>query len=269
MKLKIFILGVLALCGMSVSAAENYFRPGTVWTIIVFNDAIPAQYIIYNTILDEITFEGEKVLPFASYSDDEPEPKVVRYLSTEGDKVYWRSTNPEYTNWYLLYDFGLKVGDEVVAYSNNSDSSGQKVTPFTLKCLRYDYYFNDNPLEGPLMRLQVLKYGDSDHSSDENFQGDWIIGMGFAGGPGNMMTPFLWGWDGGSVYILCVESPKGNVVYGEPVAGINVVSDSESSQPAIKGVYNLQGIRVADTTENLPAGLYIVNGKKQVVGNER
>lgn len=268
MKLKIFILGVLALCGMSVSAAENYFRPGTVWTIIVSDGLFPRSYIMYNAVLDEVTFEGEKVLPFVRYTDEDPTPIVERYLRTEGDKVYWRSTNPKYPNWYLLYDFGLMVGDETIVYNENNSYRGI-VTPVALKCLRYDYYFNDNPLEGPLMRLQVLKYGDRDCSSNEHCQGDWIIGMGFAGGPGNMMTPFLWGWDGGSVYILCVESPKGNVVYGEPVAGINVVSDSESSQPAIKGVYNLQGIRVADTTENLPAGLYIVNGKKQVVGNER
>ena len=31
------------------------------------------------------------------------------------------------------------------------------------------------------------------------------------------------------------------------------------------GVYNLNGQKVADTTENLPAGMYIVNGKKMYV----
>ena len=33
----------------------------------------------------------------------------------------------------------------------------------------------------------------------------------------------------------------------------------------IGGVYNLNGQKVADTTRNLPAGIYIVNGRKVVV----
>ena len=31
------------------------------------------------------------------------------------------------------------------------------------------------------------------------------------------------------------------------------------------GVYNLQGQRVGNTTEGLPSGIYIVNGRKHVV----
>ena len=34
---------------------------------------------------------------------------------------------------------------------------------------------------------------------------------------------------------------------------------------AKKGVFNLQGIKVADSAEGLPAGIYIINGKKSVV----
>lgn len=41
--------------------------------------------------------------------------------------------------------------------------------------------------------------------------------------------------------------------------------NAESSLPFIPGVYNLQGIKVGDTTDGLPAGLYIVNGKKTFV----
>ena len=38
-----------------------------------------------------------------------------------------------------------------------------------------------------------------------------------------------------------------------------------NANKAPEGVYNLMGVKVADTTENLPAGIYIVNGKKVVV----
>ncbi len=42
----------------------------------------------------------------------------------------------------------------------------------------------------------------------------------------------------------------------------NISADSEAV-PA--GVYNLQGIRVASSLENLPAGVYITGGKKVLV----
>ncbi len=54
--------------------------------------------------------------------------------------------------------------------------------------------------------------------------------------------------------------------------GAYTISTSETSVESIFGdevietaVFNLQGIKVADTTENLPAGLYIVAGKKVLV----
>lgn len=45
------------------------------------------------------------------------------------------------------------------------------------------------------------------------------------------------------------------------VSGIDTIS----SDNVPEGVYNLMGVKVADTLENLPAGIYIVNGKKVIV----
>lgn len=272
-QIRLLIMAIFSMIVLTVSAAENYFRPGTVWTVEVDNDAIPADYIIYNTILDEVTFEGENVLPFAQYSDESPEPEILRYLRTDGDKVYWRSTNPDYPDWYLLYDFGLKECDEVVVYQRNTQIDPENkekiietVYPATLKCLRQNYYINDNPLKGPMMRLQLMSYKDNDeYEDDSQCQGNWIIGMGYSGGSGDILSPWEYGWVGGGTTTICVESPKGNIVYGQPpVTGIKVISNNELSESA-SGVFNFQGIRVADSAENLPTGLYIVNGKKVIV----
>ena len=46
-------------------------------------------------------------------------------------------------------------------------------------------------------------------------------------------------------------------------SGIDMI-ESEAGANA-KAVYNLQGVKVADSLENLPAGLYITNGKKVIV----
>ena len=53
---------------------------------------------------------------------------------------------------------------------------------------------------------------------------------------------------------------------GEPVNGIKDVEAANSQRPTANGpYYNLQGLRMqTSTTDELPAGLYIINGKKVV-----
>lgn len=221
--------------------------------------------ITYYTILPETTFQGEKVLPFATFTDDEPEPIIRRCLRTEGEKVFMRSIQLENPDWYLLYDFGLKVGDEVVVYDfqtkiNNDGERVDMATPARLKCLERDFYLNDEENSAPLMRLQCLEQDGHDYSQLTDSQGDWIIGMGYLKGSGNLLAPCCRGWDGAGSRTICVESPDGNVVFGKPVAGMKSVSETSSSN--VDGVYNLQGVRVSDSSANLPRGLYVSNGKK-------
>ena len=40
---------------------------------------------------------------------------------------------------------------------------------------------------------------------------------------------------------------------------------TSEDKPAQEGVYTLTGIKVKDSTDNLPSGIYIINGKKQVI----
>ena len=50
------------------------------------------------------------------------------------------------------------------------------------------------------------------------------------------------------------------------VDGISLREDAESlTQPTVAGIYDLQGVKRAQSLENLPKGVYIVNGKKYVV----
>lgn len=256
---------------LSVSAMENYFRPGTVWTTskMAYSSELPIYFVnTYYTILPVTDFQGEKILPFASYTEEDQKPKIVRYLRTEGDKVFMRRIEPEYPDWYLLYDFGLEVGDEVDIYDFilKIDENGERIEtaiPIRLKCLKRDFYLNDDETSAPLMRLQCLERDGDDYSQLTECQGDWIIGMGYLKGSGNLLYPWCWGWDGTSSRTICVESPKGNVVFGEPVAGVKSVS--ETANTATEGIYKLQGVRVADSTDNLPVGLYISKGKKIAV----
>lgn len=264
MKLRIFIAAALMVCGATVSGAENYFRPGTVWTKAGHIDMPPfTEFVSYNAVLDEVTFEGERVLPFVYYSDSHPQPELKCYLRTNGDKVFWRSINPDYPTWYLFYDFGLKVDEETTVYSYRRDNDGERVLSRTVRCLARDYYLEDNTLSVPMMTILNFKEDDPIYNAFCE-PGEWIVGIG---NPLVLSEPaWVSGVCGGGGSVVCVESPKGNIVYGAPpVAGLKPVIDSKSPQPFIPGVYNLQGMKVGDTTDGLPAGLYIVNGKKTIL----
>ena len=49
------------------------------------------------------------------------------------------------------------------------------------------------------------------------------------------------------------------------IQGVNEVTDEAPVKASVKGVYNLSGIKVAESAESLPAGFYIINGKKVIV----
>lgn len=59
------------------------------------------------------------------------------------------------------------------------------------------------------------------------------------------------------------QSLVNSVVTG--VKGVFTNDAVTTSKKAVKGIYNMAGQKVANTEKNLPAGLYIVNGKKLVI----
>ena len=68
-----------------------------------------------------------------------------------------------------------------------------------------------------------------------------------------------------SAYLqVAAGSPDVIYVVRDIPAGIETVKASETaSRP--RGVFSLSGQRLADTTDGLPKGIYIVNGRKTVV----
>ena len=63
------------------------------------------------------------------------------------------------------------------------------------------------------------------------------------------------------VYIDGVEQETELTAIGELIVG----PEAANRYGHDNGVYNLQGLRVGNTTEGLPSGIYIVNGRKHVV----
>lgn len=198
-------------------------------------------------------------MPLVYYNEsNNPEPRLECYLRTEGNKVFWRSPEPEHPDWYLLYDFDLKVDDYVTLYGCNKDIPIEQISPETMICIGSNYNQWDSPLEVPMMAFMYVWLDDYSISQGPV---EWIIGMG---NPRSLLRPCLSSSERGG--FCCVESPKGNVVYGEPpVAKVMPVNDSDFYEPKVSGVYNLQGVRIGDNREDLSSGIYIINGRKTFI----
>ena len=64
-----------------------------------------------------------------------------------------------------------------------------------------------------------------------------------------------------AVYIDGMKQEAELTTIGELIVG----PEAANRYGKNNGVYNLQGQRVGNTTEGLPSGIYIVNGRKHVV----
>jgi len=62
------------------------------------------------------------------------------------------------------------------------------------------------------------------------------------------------------VYVVTVEQPATITVSNDDVSGISEIS----TEKAATTVYNMQGIRMSGDIRQLPAGIYVINGKKVV-----
>ncbi|MDE5552240.1 MAG: hypothetical protein K2I91_03470 [Muribaculaceae bacterium] len=68
----------------------------------------------------------------------------------------------------------------------------------------------------------------------------------------------------------CTRMNDGHQVWSAPYQYFYTVKSGstkveEVAVEGVKSIYNLQGIRINKNVENLPAGLYIINGKKVLV----
>lgn len=113
------------------------------------------------------------------------------YIRTEGDKVYFKYASGENSDWYLMYDFGLNVGEGCYVYS--PFYSDDKV-PYKsyIKVTGFD---TDKQTKLPLMHLR--EYKDETCSMEYFEEGSWIkglsslLGVNCPNGFGLGGTPFL------------------------------------------------------------------------------
>lgn len=245
-KLKLLLALVIASLCIQLCSAENYYRPGTEWLIEVtktnFGDGGTQTKSLYKyRIGQETEVNREMVMPYyGSLVVPVPSETLLYYFRTEGEKVYWRSIDPEYPEWYLMYDFGLQPGESATVY--RLFNMNQVTTGELMECTGTDVSLPNKT--GKWMTLR--------QKGDESF--DWIMGIGGPRGPEH--NCYI-GDEGIEITQKILEvSSNGEIVYKTATSGVESV---ESLDFTIK----VEGSSLL--MSNVPVGaqvsIYAANGQ--------
>lgn len=254
-----YLLLALSFVAQSVFA-QSYFKEGTKWKTSYEGYAQESSEPTYMFEIDEL--DGHEIVDgyeamkmYHTHSDKPSERELNLYIRTEGDKVYFKYASDGNSDWYLMYDFGLKVGEGCDVYS--PFYSDDKVPHKSyVKVIGLD---TDEQTQLPLMRLK--EYKDETCSMEYPEEGAWIkglsslLGVNCPNGFGLGGTPFLQ---------LEEVSYENKVIYKAQTTGIQN-TQNETFKVAIYG--NKLHVTNIDTPSKIT--LYSADGAicKQFVSN--
>ncbi|MBD5371557.1 MAG: hypothetical protein HDR80_10555 [Bacteroides sp.] len=172
------------------------------------------------------------------------------FLHIEGTKVYQLGTYwPEYENtWFLIYDFGLQVGETMEGYLLN----GPQPEKYIYRCLQVE----NDPIYNRLKTLSLqVAYSDMPDTwtSDVNPSEKWIVGIGSIHG---LLNPHHSFCVCDSNTILLEVTDGDDKLFS--LLDKNEVIEISDSSIASSMVFDIKGQRVNADIEHLPTGLYIV-----------
>lgn len=195
------------------------------------------------------------------------------------------------TGWSTLcLPFAITSNDFDLDFDGNSDATIQKFISSTDNTLNFKVATDVNPNEPCLIYFGFdydypsyfsvnVKKSDAASGSVQygnfTFKGNYTAGMSMDGLYGvatiNGEQKIVKGSTNSTLPATCAYFTNSGTkaatfainLEGEEITGINAINNGMAEDGA---VYNLQGVKVSDTSmKNLPAGLYIMNGKKFII----
>lgn len=250
MKRFILILFITALQIINISTihAVNLFKEGTIWRM-EFQDPFfenrytkSFQHIDNSTIINDTNYLVlEETI---EYGERNPYTDVL--LRTDGNKVFALNYNRD--TEYLMYDFGLNIGDSGTFYYADLDGSGI-ITEYNCICDNIETFTDENGNELELMHLIGF------YSTDKIVPAKviWCRGIGAISGP--IVNIF-------STPVQLKEVTCDGITYKMPTfSNVNEIADDNLNNSDSDKIYNLNG-----TPSNLEeSGIKIKNGKKILV----
>lgn len=226
---------------------QECFTNGTEWKMMIRSIEYQPKTSIEISKLDGmVSINGYDAFKMYSEYENKPDSKtLLYYVRTEGDKVFFKLPDDNSEEWYLMYDFGLTVGEGCYIYNPTFTISLKKLYKSYLKCVSIT---KDETSDNTIMGMEEYK--------DDTFEllrgeGSWIKGvssiLGISRNTGFGMT-------GGEFRLIEVKNGD-HVFYSDNTTSIFKVSNTPLRYRVDGLNINLSGTEVSDNIQ-----VYYTNG---------
>lgn len=96
--------------------SQVHFSDGMKWYAEVCGTHTPNPAPVVQVETIEKTAVDGIFKVYRSQMNDLADPEFVTLIKVDGDKIFFNSDDSEYSEWYLLYDFGLLPGEGCYVY---------------------------------------------------------------------------------------------------------------------------------------------------------
>lgn len=217
--MKKLILILIIIISLPLSAiAQNYFKDGTKWVTQTngTHNPTPTFTLETTTIEGDTIVNGHNALKMFTSNDTDKSFKLMAVIRTDGDKVYFRNRQDN-DEWYLLYDFGLTVGQGCYVYSMLYPDNATDLPKKTyIKCTELK---NDSQYNG--WGTMIVEEYETESCDVFLGTGTWIKGLASIKG---VIENNMFDMDGRGSQLLEASS-NGQVIYRKSTSEIYTVKN--------------------------------------------
>lgn len=197
---------------------QECFTNGTEWKMMIRSIEYQPKTSFEISKLDGmVNINGYDAFKMYSEYENKPDSKtLLYYVRTENDKVFFKLPDDDSEEWYLMYDFGLAVGEGCYIYNPTFTINDKELYKTYLKCISIT---KDETSGNTIMGMEEYK--------DDTFEllrgeGEWIKGISSTLGI-NYNTGF--GMTGGEFRLIEVKNGD-RVFYSDNTTSISKVSNA-------------------------------------------
>lgn len=217
---------------------QECFTNGTEWKMMIRSIEYQPKTSFEISKLDGmVNINGYDAFKMYSEYENKPDSKtLLYYVRTENDKVFFKLPDDDSEEWYLMYDFGLAVGEGCYIYNPTFTINDKELYKTYLKCISIT---KDETSGNTIMGMEEYK--------DDTFEllrgeGEWIKGISSTLGI-NYNTGF--GMTGGEFRLIEVKNGD-RVFYSDNTTSISKVSNAPLRYRVDGLNINLSGTEVSD-----------------------
>ena len=226
---------------------QECFTNGTEWKMMIKSiEPQPKTSIEISKLDGMVNIDGYEAFKMYSEYENKPDSKtLLYYVRKENDKVFFKLPDDDSEEWYLMYDFGLAVGEGCYIYNPTFTINDKELYKTYLKCISIT---KDETSDNTIMGMEEYK--------DDTFEllrgeGEWIKGISSTLGI-NYNTGF--GRTGGEFRLIEVKNGD-RVFYSDNTTSISKVSNAPLRYRVDGLNINLSGTEVSDNIQ-----VYYTNG---------